>query len=192
MNSELDKVKTTVTLSMGLKNRLRKLKGAMSYESFIAQLIRDQHRAVHDVGSYIEFQKFERKKAVLSLVDLKVVYSYNKYNESSNFLFDIAISYVRVNGKKRSFAEFLAEKQTDVNSPIHKKGQVFFLVYNLYFQMLDAVIQREIESLFNHRGTFLDRYAWEEEFKRLRLPKSSFEHDVVDKLRNFANGVPLR
>lgn len=47
MNSEnettiqwLDKIKTTITISMGMKNRLRKYKGGASYEQYIGYLLR--------------------------------------------------------------------------------------------------------------------------------------------------------
>lgn len=36
---ELDKIKTTITVSMGLKNLLRRLKGGWSHEEYIRHLI---------------------------------------------------------------------------------------------------------------------------------------------------------
>lgn len=44
-NNPLEGVKTSITISMGIKNRLRKLKGNLSYEEFLSQLIRERTRA---------------------------------------------------------------------------------------------------------------------------------------------------
>ena len=38
---ELDRIKSTITISLGLKNRLREAKGGASYEVFIAHLLRN-------------------------------------------------------------------------------------------------------------------------------------------------------
>ncbi len=50
MNTELDRIKSTITISLGTKNRLRELKGSQSYENFINYLLRTRNEVVHGVG----------------------------------------------------------------------------------------------------------------------------------------------
>ena len=66
MNSELDRIKSTITISLGTKNRLRRIKGSESYEEYINYLIRLRNRAVNKVDNLIEIQKFVRKKGMYS------------------------------------------------------------------------------------------------------------------------------
>jgi len=61
MKSELDRIKSTITISLGAKNRLRKIKGSQSYEEFINYLIRLRNQTVHKSDNLIEIQKFQRK-----------------------------------------------------------------------------------------------------------------------------------
>lgn len=174
MDTELDKVKSTITISLGLKNRLREAKGSAGYESFIAQLLRSRDEFMHK-SNYIELQKFERKEKVYSLNDLKVIFLYNKYNKSSNFVFDIQISKIREEGQiLLTFS---------IGNDELKSG------YKLYFELLALAIQTEIEPLFKHQGRFEDYYLWQKEFERLGLSKKAFENDVMEKLIDYKNGV---
>ena len=173
MNTELDRVKSTITVSLGLKNRLRDVKGSASYEEFIAQLLRSKNELVHN-GNYLEIQKFQRKEIVYSFDNKKIVFSYNKYNQSQNFVFDIQINTIRENGTKYLSIELL-------------NNQLVF-GYKLYFELLTLAIQNEIEPLFRHRGRFEDYYSWKKEFERLGINKA-FENDVMEKLNDFKNGV---
>jgi len=174
MNTELDKVKSTITISLGLKNRMRDLKGGASYESFIAQLLRSRNELVHG-NNYVEIQKVQRKEKVYSFDTFKVVFSYNKYNQSPNFVFDIQITNIREEGKNILNIHFGNDKL--------KSG------YKLYFELLTVAIQNEIEPLFKHHGRFEDYGLWKKEFGLLGLSKKSFETDVMEKLYDYKNGV---
>ncbi|MDP2750603.1 MAG: hypothetical protein Q8O89_07270 [Nanoarchaeota archaeon] len=174
MNTELDKVKSTITISLGLKNRLREAKGSASYEAFIAQLIRTRNELTHK-DNYIELQKFQRKEKVYSFGDFKVLFSYNKYNQSQNFIFDIQISKIREEGRNILTISFGNEQLQSE--------------YKLYFELLTLAIQNEIEPLFKHNGRFEDYGLWQKEFGLLGLPEKAFENDVMEKLNDYKNGV---
>lgn len=183
MVSELDRVKSTITLSLGTKNRLRKLKGSQSYENFINHLLRMRNQKTHDAGNLIEIQKSKRKKAVFSYKNYKILFSYNQYYRSDNFRFDIRITIVRKAGKKANFEKFIlfASEQLD-KRPIDAE-------YRIYFKLLELAIRREIEPLFKHNGRFEDYFSWEREFDTLNLSKKAFDEDVMEKLENYNQGV---
>jgi hypothetical protein len=183
MNTKLDKVKSTITISLGLKNRLRDAKGNSSYEEFIAQLLRVRNEVVH--GNYLEVQKFERKEIVYSFENIKVVFSFNKYNRSKNFMFDIQINTIRENGKKYLSVEFL----NIAIGKIDNRSEPLVFGYKLYFELLTLAIQSEIEPLFKHKGRFEDYYSWQREFESLGLSNRAYENDVMEKLNDFKNGV---
>lgn len=174
MNSELDKIKSTITLSLGFKNRLREAKGSASYEAFIAQLLRTRNELAHK-DNYIELQKFQRKEKVYSFDNFKIIFLYNKYNSSPNFVFDIQISKIREEG------------QTILS--IGFGNDQLQLGYKLYFELLTQAIQTELEPLFKHNGRFEDYGLWQKEFGLLGLPKKSFETDIMEKLDDYKNGV---
>lgn len=174
MNTELDKVKSTITIPLGLKNRLRDIKGSASYAAIIAQMLRNRNELVHK-GNYIELQKFERKEKVYSFEDYKVVFSYNKYNQSPNFVFDIQIKNIRKNGRSVPAIYFSRMKL--------ESG------YKLYFELLTLAIQWEIEPLFKHNSRFEDYGLWQKEFELLGLSKKTFDNDVMDKLIDYKNGA---
>lgn len=173
MNTELDKVKSTITISLGLKNRLRDAKGSSSYEEYIAQLLRTKNDINKD--NYIELQKFQRKEKVYSFDNLKIVFSYNKYNQSPNFVFDIQVGNIRQDGQNIISISFGNDEL--------QSG------YRLYFELLTLAIQNEIEPMFKHNGRFEDYYSWQKEFDLLGISKKSFENDVMEKLNDFKNGV---
>lgn len=175
--TELDQIKSTITVSLGLKNRLRDLKGSQSYEDFIAYLIRMRNHIAHD--NVIELQKFERKQSTFTSKNHKIVFSYNKFNNSSNYIFDIAIDFIREPnfGNKIMLHEFISAQRDQ---------------YDLYFELLSFAIQQEIEPLFKHKGRFEDHYSWKKEFEILGLSKTAFQNDVMDKLTDFENGIPLK
>jgi hypothetical protein len=177
MNTQLDRVKSTITISLGLKNRLRDVKGSASYEAIIAQLLRTRNESEHK-ANYIELQKFERRETVYSFDDFKVVFSYNRYNRSDNFIFDIQVKNIREHGQNILTINFGNEQL--------KSG------YRLYFELLTLAIQSEIEPLFKHNGRFEDYGLWQKEFNLLGLPKTSFENDVMEKLNDYEGGVHYR
>ena len=188
MITALDKVKSTITLSLGTKNKLRTLKGNQSYENFINYLIRLRNEKVHvvvDTNAIIDFQQYQRKKSVLHLNNFNILFSYNKFNHSLNFRFDVAIEIVRENGKKIEFSE-LTQKLSNL---LNKENLI--LEYKLYFQLLEKAIQEEIELRFRHNGRFEDYFSWEREIEILFLPKKVFEEDVLEKLRQYESRVSL-
>ena len=182
MNSALDRIKSTITISLGTKNRLRVLKGSESYEEFINYLIRLRDQTTHKTDNFLEIQKFIRKKGIYSFEGFKIIFSYNQYNGSQNFIFDISIDKIRENGKIVPFSKYIKEL-----SHITKKDFTE-IEYRAYFQLLQIAVQKEIDSLFKHKGRFEDYFSWEQEFKMLNLPEKSFEEDVMDKLNNFRQG----
>ena len=189
MNSELDKIKSSITISLGMKNRLRELKGSLSYEDFIAKLIRTRNEAVHN-GNYVEVQKFERKQLVYSFHDYKILFEFNKYNNSPNFIFDIIIRRVLKKGKEIHIDDFLNPK-SKYGSVIFE-GQKISFGYWLYFELLTSAIKNQIEPLFKHKGRFEDYYLWKKEFDKISLSRKAYENDVADKLRDYSSKVFYR
>jgi len=181
MNSKLDRIKSTITISLGTKNRLRKLKGSESYEEFINYLMRLRNQTVHKADNLIELQKFNRKKGIYSDGEYKIVFSYNGYNQSQNFWFDIAVDQVRKKGRKVDLITYNKEISSRTN-----KDRIQ-IMYKTYFQLLETAIQKEIEHLFRHKGRFEDYWSWEQEFKTLNLPMKSFKEDVMDRLIMYEN-----
>jgi hypothetical protein len=177
MNTTLDRIKSSITISLGMKNRLKKLKGDLSYEEFIAQLLRDKHEAPPK-GSYIEIQRLERKRLVHSTGDLKIVFSFNKYNRSPNFIFGIQIERALKQGEDITLDEL---PNTDEGRPASG--------YNLYFALLTDAIRSEVEPLFKHKGRIEDYHAWKREFDRLGLPKKAYDNDVMEPLTEYASGA---
>ena len=178
-NTELDRIKTTITISLGAKNLLRALKGSMSYEDYIKLLLRKDSTKEIKSDTYIELQKFERVRAVYSEREYKIVFSYNKCNHSENFHFDISIDELRHKGAITSFDKYLN---------LNAKKNKLSLEYQTYFKLLEIAIQKEIDPLFKHKGRIEDQYSWENEFRILNLPKKSLEEDIVSKLNYFKGG----
>lgn len=185
LNSELDKINTTITLSLGTKNRLREQKGSLSYENYINYLLRMRNKVSHG-DNYVELQKLKRKTVTYSFQIYKIIFSYNEYNNSPNYLFDIKIDYVREPqlGEKITFAEFLDGKKH------HEFNVGYHVGYIIYFELLSFAIQKEIEPLFKHKGRFEDYYSWEKEFELFELSKNAFESDVMEKLYEYKRGEP--
>ena len=181
MTDEFDKIKTTITISLYTKNKLRELKGNMSYEDFINHLIRSKEKNSIGNKNYIELQTLKRGKVTYSIDEYKILFSYNEHNQSDHFQFDIDIELVRKQGKKISFEQLLDQLNTaDSSNKIE---------FTIYFKLLEYVIQKEIEPIYTHKGRFEDHYLWDVEFKKLGLPKTSFEEDVLMKLKNYEKGL---
>ena len=178
--NKLDKIKSSMTVSLGLKNRLRKLKGSSSYEKFISQLIRERNALVHG-SNYIELNEFNRKERVFRYFDFMIVYSYNEFNKSSSHIFDVTIKKVRKNGKSINLKSFFNQYKI--------KKDLLSRKYQLYFQIIEEIIREDIEPLFKHNGRFEDYFSWEKEFKLLGL--KSFEEDVMIPLRNMSKEVDI-
>jgi len=178
--NKLDEIKSSITISLGLKNRLRKLKGNLGYEKFIAQLIRERNALVHG-SNYIELNEFNRKERVFRYLDYMIIYSYNEFNNSSSHIFDVNIKKVRKNGKNINLKSFFNNYEI--------KKDLLSRKYHLYFQIIEDIIREEIEPLFKHNGRFEDYFSWEKEFKLLGL--KSFEEDVMIPLKNMSQGVDI-
>jgi hypothetical protein len=182
MKSELDKVKSTITISLGTKNRLRKLKASMSYEEYINYLLR-QAQAEPKETNYIELQQIKRKTGVYSFEKYKIIFSYNQYSKSENFQFDITIDNVREDGNPVDLQKFLEAGSKNTNKDMK------WIEFKLYFELLTEAIKQEIEPLFKHNGRFEDYFSWQQEFKVLNLPEKAFEEDVMQKLNNYRHGL---
>lgn len=179
LNSELDKVKTTITLSLATKNRLRKIKGSQSYEDMINYLLRVRNQVANSSENYLEIQKFKRTSGLYSFKNYKVLFTYNHYNNSPNFQFEINIDTIKKDGEKTSVNQLYEEisKETGRN--------IIEVEYLVYFELLQKAIQTDIESLFKHNSRFEDYFAWKEEFRILNLPDKSFDEDVMEKLNSY-------
>lgn len=189
MKSHLDNIKSTITISLGLKNRLREMKGSFSYEEYIAQLIRyiktaTEENGLKKSGNYTEIVKYNRKTDVYSLEDFKIVFSYNEFINTSIFRFDIGIDYVRDKGKKISKQDFIKK--------IKNKDNSLKWNYELYFNLLITCIKRDIEPMFKHKGRIEDYYNWKKEFNSLGLGRTSYEEDVMEKLEDYERGEYFR
>ena len=193
ITSKLDEVKTTITISMGTKNRLRKIKEDISYEDFINHLIKLRNEFVYSKSvsissnaNIIEYNKFDRIESVFSENNYKIIFMYNKFIPSDNFMFDIKIKNVVYDGKRINYNDFLRNeslKKSDKNEISY--GEIKFAIY---FKLLSFVIQKEVLSNFKHNGTFKDYFSWKKEFEMLRISNKSFEEDVMEKLENFQRG----
>jgi hypothetical protein len=185
--SELDKIKTSITVSMGFKNRLKKLKGSESYEGFIGRILRVGNDVVGE--NRVELVKFERQQLVNTFEGFKVVFSFNKFNRSSNFQFDIAINDIRepIKGAHASIEDLYNHVQKTYNN-----SDVAFSIkkgYELYFELLAQAIKNAVEPLFKHKGRFEDYYQWMTEFSTLGLPVGAYDEDVKEKLDNYEAGL---
>jgi hypothetical protein len=183
MKTELDKIKSTITISLGSKNRIRKLKGSMSYEDYFNFLLRKVNGGKIADANYVEVQEIKRKEGVYSIDNFKMIFSYNPYNDSPNFQFDISIDKARKDGSLIPAKECmgLIAKSLNKNS--------LDTEYRLYFELLSLAIKQEIEPSFKHKGRFEDYFNWKEEFSMLGLPDTAFEEDVMQKLNNYKNGL---
>lgn len=180
METELDNIKSTITISLGTKNKLRKLKGGNSYENIINHLIILKNQVSHHSENVIELQQFKRKSGIYSFKQFKVLFLYNTFTESRNFIFDIRIKTAREAGKRIPIKEFIRRFNQD--------NDLLRTEYHIYFQLLETAIRKEIEPLFKHNGRFEDYFSWKEEFNMLNLSKRTFEEDVMDKLKNYKYG----
>jgi hypothetical protein len=182
MASELDKIKSTITISLGTKNRLREIKGNMSYEEYINYLLR-QVKAEPKESNYVELQEIRRKTGVSSYGNYKIIFSYNSYSRSDNFQFDIIIDKVRGEEDIIDFHKLIEI----ISKGIGKEPKE--IEFTIYFKLLTDTIKQEIEPLFKHNGRFEDYFSWHQEFKVLNLPEKSFEEDIMQKLNNYKNGL---
>jgi hypothetical protein len=179
MATELDRIKSTITISFGTKNRLRALKGSYSYEEYINHLIRSRNKTAQE-ENMIELQKFTKKQAIHTTGRYKILFEYNQFSSSPNFIFDIKINIIREEGKIIPLGEFLTISA--------QKKDLRDREYSIYFELLQTAIQKEIEPLFKHNGRFEDHFSWQKEFEMLNLPKRAFEEDVMDKLNSYRYG----
>ncbi|OVE74815.1 hypothetical protein BVX95_01085 [archaeon D22] len=196
MVSELDKVKTTITVSLGTKNRLRDEKGSDSYEDFINYLLRiykqkNQKNLTtnpdQDIKSFVDIIQHKRKKAVLLEDGVSFTYSYNEYVNSVAFHFDIQLEKIRDHGQQISVEGYFTSQPKVWRS----SAELLRDKYKLYFKILEHAIQREIDSMYAHSGKFEDHYNWQKEFRLLGLSLKSFDEDVMEKLKGYENRVDL-
>lgn len=185
MHTELDRIKSTITISLGSKNRLRKLKGSQTYEEFINYLIRMRNEVIHKSNNYVDIQKFTRKKGIYSLENFKILFSFNNFIQSDNYTFDISIDTVRENGNKITYKTFLNK----ISKKIGKNPKN--IEYITYFELLEKAIQDSVEPLFRHKGRVEDHYSWEKEFQILNLSQKTLESDIIEKLNSYRFGEAI-
>ena len=168
---KLDNIKSTITISLGTKNKLRSLKGNYTYEEFINQLLRDTHNNNEiQIRNSIEKISLKRKRSILKINDLSLIYSYNMPNKSPNFRFDVQIEKIRFKGKIMD------------NSQLEKQKRI-----QLSLQIIIDIIQKEIDSNFKHKGRMEDYYNWNKEFNLLGISKTAYEEDILEPLEELLN-----
>jgi len=166
----LDDIKTTITISMGTKNRLRELKGPLSHEEYLKKLL-------NQGNNWIEVTKFKRKKMIYIAFGLRFLFSYNKFVRSKNFRFDISVQSVYyLDGKSKSYKKYLDAFPGTLKNLTEKQN---------YFWILEYLIKNELDSQFRHKGTVDDSETWKKEFDILNLPDICFKEDVLDKLNEL-------
>ena len=193
MRTELDKIPSTITISMGLKNRIRKLKGNRTYEEYLSQLIRMRHKDTHSVNK-IEITEFERKSLTYFDYGYNILFDYNKLIASTNHIFDIRIKRVIEKGKEISFNEMVNKiKMRREKQEIKKNSKTINAIsYEIYFQLLHICIKEETKISFKHKSRIEDYDAWQQEFQNLGLSKKAYEYDVRDKLVDYESGVAFK
>jgi hypothetical protein len=175
--SYLDKVQTTISVSMKTKNDMKKLKEEMSYDEFIRFLMRNNFKKnISNNQNLILKTNFERTDGFYSNEDFNFIFSYNKYVDVPNFRFDIELKTIRKKGKQISFEKYLKERD----------------YFKDYFKILEVVIKNEIDSMFSFskygRSDYKDYQSWKNYFKKLGLSQTSYEEDVKEKLDNYVKG----
>ncbi len=180
MITELDKIRSSITISLGAKNRLRKEKGNMSYEDYINYLLLSKEQTVVKSENTIEIQQFSRLSATYFFEKYAITFKYNKHNNSTNHVFDIQIKTIRLEGKKIPAKKFFRNSN---------KLDILKKQYKIYFELLQHAIKKDTHSQFKHKGRFEDYFLWQEEFKKLNLSKRAFEEDVMEKLENYQEGI---
>jgi hypothetical protein len=172
IKSFLDKVKTTVPVSMKTKNDLKQLKGSMSYEEYIRMLIRQQHTSLPIKNGIIN-TTFERKEALIQIEDFSIIFAYNSYSDVPNFRFDMEIKDIRKKGKKILFKTYAKRRDT----------------FEDYFKLLELAIQKEIEPLFAFkkygREDYKDYASWKRHFTQLSLSDTAYSEDVLEVLERL-------
>ena len=185
MRKEFDNITSTISVSMGLKNRIRKLKGSMTYEQYLNHLLRHQDEPTrNETANRIEIARFDRKTLVNYYGDYKLLIEYNELTDSDNHIFDISIERVLHQGQDTTMDEFL-------NIYGSNQGKVA-KSYDLYFQLLETVINQETKIRFKHKGRFEDREQWKKEFDNLELTRKAYEYDVQNKLTDYESGVAFQ
>ncbi len=189
MKTELDNVPSTITISLGLKNRIRKLKGSMTYEQYLNNMIRFRNEIQSNVSkNNVELVEFQRKSLVYFLGHFKLLYDYNKLTNSKTHIFDIRIKRILHDGKDAEMADLLKL----YNRSGEKQVALLKKSYDLYFDLLETVIFEETRVPFTHKGRFEDFDSWSLEFRNLGLSKKSLEYDVKDKLVDYQSGVAFK
>ncbi|OIO64377.1 hypothetical protein AUJ68_06475 [Candidatus Woesearchaeota archaeon CG1_02_57_44] len=167
--SALDRVATSIPVTMRTKNELKHAKGGLSYEDFIRHLLRIAARQKESTPT-LQATTFERAEGYVADAPFGLTFHYNRLLDAENFRFDITLKSVRKDGKKIPLQAYA--KQRDPSKD--------------YFLILEQVIRKEIDPMFVFRKygkeDFRDYQAWKKHFSRLGLHETSFEEDVMEHL----------
>ena len=186
IRTEFDNITSTISVSMGLKNRIRKLKGSMTYEQYLNHILRNQDEPTrNETANRIEIARFDRKTLVHNHGEYKLILQYNEPTDSDNHIFDISIERVLHKGQDTTMDEFLKAYQSKHEGKVAKS-------YDLYFQLLETVINRETKIRFKHKGRIEDHEQWKKEFDNLGLTRKAYEYDIQDKLTDYESGVAFQ
>ncbi len=179
MKTELDTIPSTITISLGLKNRIRQQKGKMTYEQYLSLLLRQgtQDITTGSETSTLEVTEFERVSHVYTVDDTQILFDYNKVEATPQHIFDIGIRKVIKNGRKTML-------NTITQGSVRAE-------YELYFALLESAVREETMTTFTHRGRFEDYGLWAQEFENMGLSQKALEYDVKDKLQDYENGAHL-
>lgn len=167
-------IPTSITISMGLKNRIRERKGERTYEEFLTQLLEEKQQDIP--RNRIELTQFNRKTFVTDWKDQRIQVKYNELIPSPSHRFDIQIV--------RTLREGKPLRPEDIRETVQES-------YERYFTILQKVISKEKKMRFTHKGRIEDADRWKEEFRRVGLSRIAYEDDVAEKLQEYEQGIPF-
>ncbi len=192
MIREIDRIPSTITISMGLKNKIRKLKGNRTYEEFLSAIIRNKEEQIE--GNSMELIEFERKNLTLFKWSFSILVEYNALNNSRTHIFDTRIKRIIHQGKEinlKKMIKIVAERAFSTDKIINNyKELLIYIAYEkIYKEIIETIIREETKANFSHRGRFVDFELWKKEFENLNLSRKAYETDIYKKIMDYRSGA---
>ena len=182
---DINKVKTTITLKLGTKNKLLNIanKGE-SFDDVINRIIRTNEMLENKNDKYqqiigennitninrIESYHYNKGISSIKLTDDSVIrFSYNKPIDlfEEDYTMDIHVDEIFSNNKY----------QLNMND-ITKDKQLYV---NIYFRIIEKIINLHFDSSFSlsRRKRKMDPMFWKKTWKRIGLSDHSFNYDIM-------------
>jgi len=181
----LDRVKTTVTLSLGTKNRLKDLgKKGESFDDIVSRLINTMEhdgyyremwmeQARKDGRNLIIIDEYERGTDIIELPDGTVVrFTYNIPHEGLDEFYEMMIQEEMTIPPE----EDDGDGQTSSIDPI-----------NTHLRMVARIIRNHFDTNFHlpMNRNIIDTRYWTIVRDRVRLPETSFRADILIPLNRY-------